>query len=74
MTLSNETKVKLADALVPEVINYLNECEYFIEFLQSQMIPEAITNALGEVDAGLNYELSLMIYDSIWLSYNKKND
>jgi hypothetical protein len=74
LTLSNETKGKLAEALIPEVINYLNESEYFTEFLQSQMIPEAITNALGEVDGELKYELSLMIFDSICFFYREKND
>jgi hypothetical protein len=74
MTLSNETKTKLADALAPEVVKYIDESEHLTEFLQNQLIPEAIVNALGEVDADLKYELSLMIFDSIWFSWNRKND
>jgi hypothetical protein len=74
MTLSNETKTKLADALVPEVVRFIDGNEYFTELLQNQLIPEAITDALGEVDEDLKFELSLMIFDSIWFSWNRTND
>jgi hypothetical protein len=74
MALSNETKGKLADALVPEVVRFIDASEQFTEFLQNQLIPDAITDALGEVDEDLKFELSLMIFDSIWFSWNRKND
>ncbi len=74
MTLSNETKIKLADALIPEVVRFIDSSEKYTEFLQNQLIPDAITNALGEVDEDLKYELSLMIFDSIWFSWNRNND
>ncbi len=67
MTLSNETKTKLADALVPEVIQYLVTNDTYVEVLQNQLIPEAIINALGEVDENLKYELSLIIFDSVFI-------
>lgn len=66
MTLSNETKNKLADALVPEVIRYLETNDNYVDVMQNQLIPEAISNALGEVDEDLKFELSLMIFDSIY--------
>jgi hypothetical protein len=67
MTLSNETKTKLADALVPEVIRYLETNDNYVDVMQNQLIPEAISNALGEVDENLKFELSLMIFDSIYI-------
>lgn len=74
MALSNETKGKLADALVPEVVRFIDASEQFTEFLQNQLIPDAIVDALGEVDEDLKFELSLMIFDSIGFSWNRKND
>lgn len=71
MTLSNETKTKLADALVPEVIQYLETNDNYVQLMQNQLIPEAISNALGEVDENLKSELSLIIFDSIYIGESK---
>jgi len=71
MTLSNETKTKLADALVPEVIRYLETNDNYVELMQNQLIPEAISNALGEVDEDLKYELALIVFDSIYIRESK---
>jgi hypothetical protein len=67
MTLSNETKTKLADALIPEVIRYLETNDTYVDVLQNQLIPEAISNALGEVDEDLKYELALIVFNSIFI-------
>jgi hypothetical protein len=67
MTLSNETKTKLADALVPEVIRYIEDNDNYVQLMQNQLIPEAISNALGEVDEDLKYELALIVFDSIYI-------
>ena len=71
MTLSNETKNKLADALVPEVIRYLETNDNYVQLMQNQLIPEAISNALGEVDKHLKYELALIVFDSIYIGESK---
>ena len=71
MTLSNETKTKLADALVPEVIRYLEDNDNYVQLMQNQLIPEAISNALGEVDEDLKYELALIVFDSIYIRESK---
>lgn len=67
MTLSNETKIKLADALVPEVIRYLETNDNYVELMQNQLIPEAISNVLGDVDEDLKYELALIIFNKTYI-------
>ena len=67
MTLSNETKIKLAHALVPEVIRYLETNDNYVELMQNQLIPEAISNALGEVDEDLKHELALIIFNKTYI-------
>jgi hypothetical protein len=64
MALSNQTVLKLADALVPEVIDYIYEDERWCEFLH-EVIPDAIQTKLGAVDEDLRFELALCIMDRI---------
>jgi hypothetical protein len=64
MALSNQTVSKLADALVPEVIDYIYEDERWCEFLH-EIIPDAISTKLGAVDEDLRFELALCIMDRI---------
>lgn len=67
MTLSNETKIKLAHALVPEVIRYLETNDNYVQLMQNQLIPEAISNVLGDVDEDLKYELALIIFNKTYI-------
>ena len=67
MTLSNETKTKLAEALVPEVIRYLETNDNYVDVMQNQLIPEAISNVLGDVDEDLKYELALIIFNKTYI-------
>jgi hypothetical protein len=64
MALSNSTVSKLADALVPEVIDYIYEDERWCEFLH-EVVPDAIQTKLGAVDEDLRFELALCIMDRI---------
>jgi hypothetical protein len=66
MALSNTTISKLADALVPEVIDYIYEDERWCEFLH-EVIPDAIQDKLGAVDEEMLYELALCIMDRLFL-------
>jgi hypothetical protein len=64
MALSNKTYNKLADALLPEVIEYIFEDERWVNFMQ-EIIPDAITNKMGNVDPDVLYDLSLCVMDKI---------
>jgi hypothetical protein len=64
MALSNQTVLKLADALVPEVIDYIYEDERWVDLLH-EIIPDAIQTKLGAVDEDLRFELALCIMDRI---------
>jgi hypothetical protein len=64
MALSNQTVLKLADALTPEVIDYIYEDDRWVEFLH-EVVPDAIQSKLGAVDEDLRFELALCIMDRI---------
>jgi hypothetical protein len=66
MALSNQTVLKLADALVPEVIDHIYQDERWVEFLQ-EIIPDAVTSKIGGLDDELLFELSMVIMDRIVL-------
>jgi hypothetical protein len=66
MALSNQTVSKLADALVPEVIDYIYEDERWCEFLH-EVVPDAVQTKLGAVDEDLRFELALCIMDRLIL-------
>jgi hypothetical protein len=66
MPLSNQTISKLADALTPEVINYIFEDQRWCDLLH-EIIPDAVQEKLGNVDEDLKFELSLCIMDKIIL-------
>jgi hypothetical protein len=70
MALSNQTVSKLADALVPEVIDYIYEDERWVE-LMHEIIPDAIQSKLGDVDEDLRFELALCIMDRIVMKPSK---
>jgi hypothetical protein len=64
MALSNQTVLKLADALVPEVIDHIYQDERWVEFLH-EIIPDAVTTKIGGLDEELLFELSMVIMDRI---------
>lgn len=66
MALSTETISKLADALKPEVIDYICEDERWCEFLH-EVVPDAIKTRLGPVDEDILFDMSLCVMDRIVL-------
>ena len=66
MALSSETFHKLSQALTPEVIDYIHEDERYVIFMQ-EIIPDALTKKMGQLEENLLFELSLSIMDSIFL-------
>jgi hypothetical protein len=64
MALSEQTINNLADALVPEVIDYIYQDERWCEFMH-EVIPDALQDKLGKIDEDLKFELSLLIMDRI---------
>jgi hypothetical protein len=66
MALSNQTISNLADALVPEVIDYIYEDERWCEFMQ-EVVPDALKDKLGEIDEDLKFDLAMCIMDRICL-------
>lgn len=65
MTLSNKTFQKLAEALTPEVIDYINKDERYVLFMQ-EIIPDALQDKLGQIDYDLKCELSMCIMDRMF--------
>ena len=66
MALSNQTISNLADALVPEVIDYIYEDERWCALMQ-EVIPDALKDKLGEIDEDLKFDLAMCIMDRICL-------
>jgi hypothetical protein len=64
MALSAETTSKLADALVPEVVDYIFEDQRWVDFMH-EIVPDAIQNKLGDVDEDLKFDLAMIIMDRI---------
>jgi hypothetical protein len=66
MALSSKTISNLADALVPEVIEYIYQDERWCEFMQ-EVVPDALKDKLGEIDEDLQFDLAMCIMDRICL-------
>jgi len=66
MTLSTTTTSKIADALKPEVIDYIYAHEKYAEVMQ-ELIVEAIDAKMGEMDEDLMFDLGMLIFDRIEL-------
>lgn len=64
MALSQNTLIQLAEALQPEVVNFIYNDERFYEFMM-QIVPEAINATLGDVDDMIAAELSMIICERI---------
>ena len=62
--LSNGTMNKLADALASEVVEYIFADERWVEFMQ-EVVPDAITSKMGDMEPDVLYELALSIMDRI---------
>ena len=67
MALSNSTTQKLANALTSEVIDYIHEDDRWAE-LMMEVIPDAITDKIGDIDDDLRTELALCIMDKICIT------
>lgn len=67
MSLSNATVKKLADALAPEVIEYIFNDDRWTEFL-IEMISDAVVEKMGQLEGDLHGELSYCISERILLS------
>ena len=66
MTLSTTTTSKIADALKSEVIDYIYAHEKYAEFMQ-EMIVDAISAKMGDMDEDLMFDLGMLMFDRIEL-------
>lgn len=66
MTLSNNTIIKLADALSADVLNYISNDSRFFD-LMVELIPDAICDKLGDVEGTVLFDLSMYISERIRL-------
>ena len=73
MTLSNKTFQELANALAPEVIEFISNDERWVN-LMHEIVPDAIMCNLGKINEDVLYELSLCIMDRIWLTTSSFNN
>lgn len=62
--LSNQAFQKLTESIISEVIDYIMQDERYVDFMQ-EVIPDAISYLMGELDENLKYELSIAIMDHI---------
>jgi hypothetical protein len=66
MALSNDTIIKLSDALSQDVAEYITDQPEFFD-LMVQLIPDAISAKLGDVDDMVLAELSMCISERLVL-------
>ena len=66
MSLSASTISKIADALKPEIINHIYENEKFAECMQ-ELVSDALTSVMGEMDEDLYFDLGMTLFDRITL-------
>ena len=66
MALSDSTIQRLADALCDDVASYITEDHRFFD-LMVELIPDAISDKLGNVDEQVLAELSMCISERIRL-------
>lgn len=60
----------LSEVLTPEVIDYIINDGRYVDFMQ-EMIPDALTHLMGELEEPLHYELSFAIMDNISMRTTK---
>jgi hypothetical protein len=66
MTLSNQTTRKLGIVLTSEVIEYIYQDERWIDFMH-EIIPDAISEKMGNIDNNLLFELGMIVMENIQL-------
>ncbi len=66
MSLSHSSLIKIADALAPEVAEYIFNSDEWIEFLIEQ-ISNAVVENLGELDPDLHGNLCYAISERLVL-------
>jgi len=64
MPLSPKTVSKIADALKPEVIEYIYMSEKFTECMQ-QLVMDAIDDKMGKMDDDLMFDLGMLLFERI---------
>ncbi len=62
--LSNKAINILAEKIAPNVVNHIFESEQWVTLLHD-LVPDAVTHELGEIDEDLLFELSLVVMDKI---------
>lgn len=68
MALSNKTMNRLADAMAPEVVNYILEDDRWTEFIV-ELISDAIVAKLGILEGDLHGELAYSISERLLLKH-----
>ncbi len=66
MALSQNTIIKLSEALSQDVANYIMDQPEFFD-LMVRLIPEAISAKLGDIDMQVSAELSMCISERLIL-------
>ncbi len=66
MALSNNTIIKLSEALSKDVAEYIMDDERFFELL-AELIPDAIHAKLGDVDMQVSAELTMCLSERLIL-------
>ena len=62
--LSDKAFQNLTNALTSEVISFIERDDRYVEFMQ-EMIPDALSDLMGQLDEDLKCELSMAIMDNI---------
>jgi len=66
MSLSKATIFKIAEAIKPEVIDYIYSSEEYATFMHDATI-NAVSYHMGEMDEEIMFELSMLMFDCIEL-------
>ena len=66
MALSAESVSKLADAIKPEIIDHIYDNPKYMEMMHD-LLSEALTAKLGDVDESLFFDLGMVLVDRIEL-------
>lgn len=64
--LSNDSILKISNAIKSDVIERLYETDEYTEFLQS-ILPEIVQDVLGDVEEDLKYQIAFNLFESIIL-------
>ena len=66
MALSAESVSKMADAIKPEIIDHIYDNPKYMEMMHD-LLSEALTAKLGDVDESLFFDLGMVLVDRIEL-------